>query len=77
MAEYETTCTYSDADTSAKEDFVRRLSAQQRDLVWDLGCNDGRYSRIAAKEAAFTVAIDSDRTVVDSLYSALEGEGSE
>lgn len=75
--EYEVTCTYSDADTSAKEDFVRRVVAlRRRDLVWDLGCNDGRYSRIAAEKAAFTVAIDSDRAVVDALYKALEDEGS-
>lgn len=74
--DYEATCTYSDGDTSAKEDFVRRVVALRcRDLVWDLGCNDGRYSRIASEGATFTVAIDSDRAVVDALYTALEEEG--
>jgi hypothetical protein len=70
--DYETTCTYSDADTAAKEEFVRRVVALgHRRLVWDLGCNEGRYSRIAAEGADLTVAIDSDRTVVDALYMAL------
>jgi hypothetical protein len=70
--DYDTTCTYSDADTAAKEAFVRRVVALgRRRLVWDLGCNEGRYSRIAAEEADLTVAIDSDRTVVDALYRAL------
>jgi hypothetical protein len=74
--DYETTCTYTDADTASKEDFVRRAAARrQRRLVWDLGSNDGRYARIAAENATFTVAIDSDRAVVDALYLALVRDG--
>ena len=47
-----TTCSYSDEDTSAKEDFVRAAVLRRpRSLVWDLGANDGRYSRIAAEGA--------------------------
>jgi SAM-dependent methyltransferase len=73
--DYRRTCSYTDHDTDAKERFVRSSVEQRsRSLVWDLGCNDGRYARIAAETAAFTVAIDSDRGVVDALYSALRGE---
>ena len=46
-----------------------------RSLVWDLGCNDGRYSRIASEGSAYTVALDADRGVVDRLYLALRHEG--
>ena len=74
--DYESTCTYSDADTAAKEAFVRRVVGQRRrDRVWDLGCNDGRYSLIASEGAAFTVAIDSDAPVIDALYVALQKAG--
>jgi hypothetical protein len=74
--DYEATCTYTDEDTSAKEEFVRRVVLQRRrSLVWDLGCNDGRYSRIAREGADFTVAIDSDRAVVDALYQELQNGG--
>ena len=70
--DYGQTCGYSDSETLAKEDFVRRaVGARRRSLVWDLGCNDGRYSRIASERSEFTVAVDSDRAVVDGLYSAL------
>jgi hypothetical protein len=74
--DYRSTCTYEDDDTAAKEDFVRRaVGRQRRSLVWDLGCNDGRHSRIAAEHAETTVAIDSDAGVVDVLYRSLREEG--
>jgi hypothetical protein len=70
--DYDRTCTYGDDETRAKEEFVSRaVGARRRSLVWDLGCNEGRYSRIASEHSEFTVAIDSDRAVIDALYSAL------
>lgn len=73
--DYRETCTYSGSETLAKEEFVRRAVGDgRRRLVWDLGCNDGRYSRIASERSELTLAIDSDRAVVDSLYHSLRGE---
>jgi hypothetical protein len=43
-------------------------------LAWDLGCNDGRFSR--AVDAEHVVAVDGDERVVADLYEALRGEGS-
>ena len=45
-----------------------------RSLVWDLGANDGRYSRIAAEGSAYTIALDVDHGVVERLYRALAQE---
>jgi len=74
--DYDTTCSYDERETAAKEAFVRRaVGLQRRQLVWDLGCNEGRYSRIAAENADFVVAIDSDDAVVDALYRSLSAEG--
>jgi hypothetical protein len=76
-SEYGATCSYSDEDTRAKEDFVRAAVLRRpRSLVWDLGANDGRYSRIAAEGSAYTIALDADRGVIDRLYRALREEGS-
>lgn len=73
---YEPTTSYSDDDAGRKTDFVSRaVSADAPRLVWDLGCNDGRFSRIAAEVADYVVAIDSDAAVVDRLYKALKEEG--
>ena len=77
-SDYVATCSYSDEDTRAKEEFVRRAVRRvPRDLVWDLGCNDGRYSRIAADGSRYTLALDADRGVVERLYRALVGEGTQ
>jgi SAM-dependent methyltransferase len=66
---------YGPADVAAKEAFVRGAASTRRwRLVWDLGCNDGRYTRLAARESAYTVAVDADTAVVDALYRALREE---
>jgi len=76
-SEYDQTCSYLDADTAAKEEFVRRVVGQRhRRLIWDLGCNEGRFSRIAAERSELVVAADSDRAVVDRLYRSLRDEAS-
>jgi hypothetical protein len=73
--DYSTNCGYSERDVELKQRFVRRVLAHRRwDVVWDLGCNDGRYSRIASERAALTIAMDSEPSVIDGLYRALRDE---
>ena len=73
---YEPTTSYVDADAERKEAFVSAALASERPrLVWDLGCNDGRFSRMAAAAAEYVVAVDSDPVVADRLYEALKAEG--
>ena len=43
-------------------------------LVWDLGCNDGRFSRLVAASAQTVVAMDSDTGSIDRLYGELRQE---
>jgi hypothetical protein len=42
--------------------------------VWDLGCNTGTYSRIAAENADGVVAFDADHLAVERFYGALKRE---
>ena len=50
---YRDTCSYSDDDRVAKERFLRAaLEGTDVTLAWDLGCNDGAYSRIVAEHGA-------------------------
>ena len=66
---------YTDADARRKDDFVRAAATSRSwNLVWDIGANNGRYSRIAAEGARTVVAIDADQGPVELLYRDLRAE---
>ena len=72
---YERTQPYTPADLERKTGFVQRvLSTRRWSRVWDIGCNTGAYSRLAAEHAEYVLALDSDHLVVDRLYAALKAE---
>jgi hypothetical protein len=71
-AGYRELAPYSAADAERKERFVREAGSAT--LAWDLGCNDGRFSR--ALEAETVVALDGDERVAGELFSALRSENS-
>ena len=67
--------TYTDEDAEQKQAFVREAAAATNPtLVWDMGCNDGAYSRIAAESAGHVVAFDYDHATVEALYRSLRSE---
>jgi hypothetical protein len=67
--------TYDDSAAALKAEFVREAAARRRaGLVWDVGCNDGRYALIAAESADLVVALDADHATVDALYRRLRDE---
>ncbi|MEW2329069.1 class I SAM-dependent methyltransferase [Micromonospora chersina] len=75
-SDYQRTCAYSVPDRQVKEHFVdRAVAATGPGRVLDLGANDGRYARIAARHADHVVAVEQDPAVVDALYRALRDEG--
>jgi len=66
--DYVQTWSYSDGDAERKASFVREAAQSVAPrLVWDLGCNDGTYSKVCAREGAYVVATDADHHVVDRL----------
>ena len=67
---------YEASELEQKDRFVREACAsERRKLAWDLGCNDGRYSRIAAEYSDHVVAVDGDQATVEALYRKLREEG--
>jgi SAM-dependent methyltransferase len=70
--------TYTDEDARRKDEFVREVvTSREWPLVWDIGCNIGRYARIAAAGARTVVAVDADQGPVELLYRELRDEGDE
>ena len=73
--DYHATTSYTEREADRKAQFVATaVGARRRSLVWDLGANDGRFSRLAAANADYVVAIDADAAVADALYTALKAE---
>jgi len=68
---------YDPLDAQTKEEFVARaLQARRRSLVWDLGCNTGRFSMMAVEHADHVVAVDSDHASIERLYQTLKASES-
>jgi precorrin-6B methylase 2 len=66
---------YEAADAEQKRQFVRDVAATRPwSMTWDVGCNVGVFSRIAAERSASVVAMDADHLAVDKLYRALKAE---
>ncbi len=60
---------YSGAAAGSKEHLVKEyLNITGAKNVWDLGANDGTYSRLALEQGAHVVAFDIDPVAVDRNY---------
>lgn len=67
---------YGSEDLRVKAEFVRSVaSSGSWNLVWDLGANDGYFSRMLTPHASYVLAVDSDELVVDHLWRDLRREG--
>lgn len=76
--EYSVHNSYTQEEGRAKRDFVARCTGRKpRNLTWDLGCNNGAFSRVAAQHSSYVVALDSDTATIDALYSKLRAERQE
>ena len=66
-SDYQRTLTYDDAD--------RAIGDRRRRLAWDIGCNTGIYSRMAADRADYVLALDADHTGGRPLVRQPQGGG--
>jgi len=68
-ADYYEDTNYSDAAFECKKELVAAmLDTVQPETVWDLGANDGTFSRIAASRGIRTIAFDIDPAAVEKNY---------
>ena len=73
-SDYDRTAPYTVEARALKERGVEAaVRAARPALVWDLGCNTGRFSALAARDAGHVVALDADAAVVDALARSTRG----
>jgi len=64
---------YSDDDHVRKEEFIRDAVINEKpQTVWDIGCNTGQFSRIAAAQCSQVVSTDIDHVAVERLFLSPE-----
>jgi ribosomal protein L11 methylase PrmA len=69
---------YSDAAFEHKKELVREWSARVKpSLVWDLGANNGVFSRVAGESGAYVVSSDIDPTAVEQNYRQMKQDKTE
>ena len=72
---YEEFHNYSESDHLLKASFIEEcVSASEAGLVWDIGCNTGQFSKIAANHANEVIAMDLDHFAVERLYREIRAE---
>lgn len=66
---YEEFHNYSESDHRLKESFISdSVAGSKADVVWDIGCNTGQFSKMAAQHASSVLAMDLDHFAVERLY---------
>lgn len=55
-------------------EYLENIDLTSEDVVWDLGANDGKYSRIASKIGANVIAFDIDINAVNRNYNFVKND---
>jgi len=72
---YEEFHNYSEDDHRLKTSFVAEcVAASSARCIWDIGCNTGQFSKVAADHAEQVLAMDSDHFAVERLYREVQSE---
>lgn len=77
-ADYYNDTNYTQAAAQHKHEILRSWiteAATQCTTCWDLGANDGRYSRIAAEAGLWTLAADIDPAAVEQAWLFIRKSG--
>lgn len=76
--DYYTFTNYDDKSFKAKQKLVDKfISMSKAKTVWDIGANDGSFSRLAGKKGINTVAFDIDPIAVEKNYRQVKDKNEE
>jgi hypothetical protein len=75
---YAADCEHVHLQRDAKAEFVASVLAEGPfAMVWDVGANDGHFSKLAAEHAEYVLALDADELVLDELFRSLRSTGTD
>jgi len=67
--DYYSDTNYSESGHDHKKELVTKyIKISKPKILWDLGANDGIFSRLASDESIFTLSFDSDPAAVENNY---------
>ncbi len=70
-ADYYKDTNYSKEALEHKKDIISKMLTETRtNILWDLGANDGLFSRIASGQGIYTISFDIDNASVEKNYLA-------
>lgn len=74
--EYPQDNSYASDEARCKREFVSKFAAAvQPEVIWDIGCNTGDYSKAALESGAkFAIGFDFDQLALDTGYSRAREE---
>lgn len=68
---YDKKNSYDNEDRILKEKFIlKKIEGKQMNCLWDIGCNNGHYSKLLKKNFKKIIAFDSDHEVIEDLYNS-------
>ncbi len=69
-ADYETAHSYTDQEAQEKANFIGEFSSSvQPKILWDIGCNTGRFSEVALDSGAgYVVGFDFDHGALETAF---------
>lgn len=74
-ADYESDNNYTDEAMAHKEAIVQQfIETADPAVVWDLGANTGRFSRLASRQGVETISFDMDPAAVELNYLRMRDE---
>ena len=65
---YDKKNSYEEKDKDIKKKFILKNVQQKGKYLWDIGCNNGYYSKTLKKHFTNIISFDSDHEVIEDLY---------
>ncbi len=71
---YDKKNSYEEKDKNIKKNFILKNITKKQFCLWDMGCNNGYYSKILKEKFEIIISFDYDHEVIEDLYNSEKKE---